>query len=126
MVPMPRVRIVAGAARGRRLKTLDLEGLRPTLDRVREALFSILGNLAGSRVLDLFAGTGALGIEALSRGAERAVFVDHDRRALGLVAANLESAGLRARSASYACALPEGLQRLARLESPFDVIFLDP
>src|SRR5690242_1819068 len=74
----PMLRIVAGTLGGRRLKAPAGRATRPTSDRVREALFSILGDLTGDRVLDLFAGSGALGIEALSRGAAEAVFVDDD------------------------------------------------
>ena len=84
------MRVIAGQYGGRRLKGPAHAGLRPTADRVREALFNILGpRAAGARVLDLFAGTGGLGIEALSRGAASAVFVERDRRALDLLRANL-------------------------------------
>ena len=92
------MRVVAGELRGRRIKAPP-GGIRPTADRVREALFSILGDVSGLRVLDLFAGSGALGIEALSRGAAEAVFVDSDRRAVAGVRANLEALGLRGRGA---------------------------
>jgi 16S rRNA (guanine966-N2)-methyltransferase len=120
------VRIVAGAFGGRRITAPRGQGTRPTSDRVREALFSILGPLEGVRVLDLFAGSGALGIEALSRGARDAVFVDRDSRAVRTIRANLASLGaealvveddassyLRGRSAGA----PPGL---------FDLLFLDP
>jgi 16S rRNA (guanine966-N2)-methyltransferase len=86
------VRVVAGAARGRPLRAPAGRGTRPTSDRVREAMFSMLASmdaLEGAVVVDLFAGSGALGIEALSRGAGRAVFVDDDRSALDAVQANL-------------------------------------
>jgi 16S rRNA (guanine966-N2)-methyltransferase len=84
------VRVVAGRFGGRRLTAPPGRSTRPTSDRVREALFSILGPLEGA-VLDLYAGSGALGIEALSRGAERAVFVEHDGRAAGALQANLDA-----------------------------------
>ena len=84
------MRIIAGAHKGRRLTAPPGRTTRPTSDRVREALFSILGPSDGA-VLDLFAGSGALGIEALSRGAERAVFVEHDGRAAGALNANIEA-----------------------------------
>ena len=87
------MRVVAGRFGGRRLTAPPGRGTRPTSDRVREALFSILGPLEGD-VLDLYAGSGALGIEALSRGAERAVFVEHDGRAAGALKANLDALGL--------------------------------
>ena len=79
------MRIVAGEYRGRRLSSLPGVRTRPTADRVREALFSILGALDGARVADLFAGSGALGIEALSRGAAHATFVERDRRAAAVI-----------------------------------------
>ncbi|MBA2342365.1 MAG: RsmD family RNA methyltransferase, partial [Thermoleophilaceae bacterium] len=83
------MRIVAGEAKGRRLRAPAGRETRPTADRVREALFSILGSVEGLRVLDLFAGSGALGIEALSRGAARAVFTDNARPALDALRDNL-------------------------------------
>ncbi|HLG86396.1 MAG TPA: 16S rRNA (guanine(966)-N(2))-methyltransferase RsmD [Alphaproteobacteria bacterium] len=92
------MRIIAGTHRGRRLEAPADQAVRPTADRVREALFSILahrlGGFAGKRVLDAFAGSGALGLEALSRGAESAVFMDKDRTALALCRRNAESLGL--------------------------------
>jgi 16S rRNA (guanine966-N2)-methyltransferase len=90
------VRVVAGAYRGRRLVAPAGRRTRPTADRVREALFSMLGDLDGASVLDLFAGSGALGIEALSRGAAAAVFVDRDSRAVAAVRRNLEAVGVEA------------------------------
>jgi 16S rRNA (guanine966-N2)-methyltransferase len=84
------VRVVAGRHRGRTLSAPSGTDTRPTADRVREALFSILGDVEGRRVLDLFAGSGALGIEALSRGAASATFVERDRRATDVIRANLE------------------------------------
>jgi 16S rRNA (guanine966-N2)-methyltransferase len=84
------MRVIAGSYGGRPLNAPKGENTRPTSDRVREALFSILGPLDGAEVLDLYAGSGALGIEALSRGAQRAVFVEHDGRAAGALQANLE------------------------------------
>jgi 16S rRNA (guanine966-N2)-methyltransferase len=93
------VRVVAGVARGRRLDAPEGSGTRPTADRVREAMFNALGSLGvveGVRVLDLFAGSGALGIEALSRGAASVTFVDSDARALATVRKNLDATGLAA------------------------------
>jgi len=120
------MRIVAGEAKGRRLRAPAGRETRPTADRVREALFSILGSVEGLRVLDLFAGSGALGIEALSRGAARADFVDSDARALAAVRANLEAVGrahdagvVRAEALRY-------LTRAARAGEVFDLILLDP
>jgi 16S rRNA (guanine966-N2)-methyltransferase len=116
------VRIVAGKFKGRRLSAPAGRATRPTADRVREALFSILGPLDGERVLDLFAGSGALGIEALSRGAADAVFVDSDPRAASAIRGNLEALGVE--SAVHrrdALAFLRG-QR----DASFDLVFLDP
>src|SRR3954468_5838465 len=90
------MRVVAGAYKGRRLHAPRGRRTRPTADRVREALFSILGDVSGLRVLDLFAGSGALGIEALSRGASEAVFVDRDPRAIAAIKRNLDAVGTEA------------------------------
>ena len=103
--------------------------LRPTADRVRESLFNLLTNgrqgdlVAGARVLDLFAGTGALGLEALSRGAAHATFVDDGRAAQALIRANLDRARLR----EAAILLPRDVTRLGPCPTePFDLVFLDP
>ncbi len=117
------MRVVAGRYGGRRLKAPAGAATRPTADRVREALFSILGDVAGLRVLDLFAGSGALGIEALSRGAAEAVFVDKAPRAVAAVKANLEALGLEAKvHRRAALAYLDGASR----EAPFDLLFCDP
>ena len=118
--------MVAGTARGRRLHAPAGRSTRPTSDRVREATFNALGSLGvlgGAEVLDLFAGSGALGIEALSRGATRATFVDDDPRALDAVRANLAAAGLAGASRVEQC---DALAYLARRPGPFDVALLDP
>ena len=94
--PRP-VRVIAGEFKGRRLHPPRGTRTRPTADRVREALFSMLGDVSGARVLDLYAGSGALGIEALSRGAESAVFVERDERALAALRRNLDAVGARRR-----------------------------
>ena len=89
------IRVIAGASKGRKLETPKWEGLRPTSDRLRETLFNILQpRVAGARVLDGFAGTGALGIEALSRGASHVTFVERDPRAVRLIGGNLVRAGI--------------------------------
>src|SRR5215475_8056269 len=89
------MRVIAGRFKGRRLKAPNWEGLRPTSDKLRETLFNVLApRIAGARVLDGYAGTGAVGIEALSRGARAVTFVDRDRRARALVAENLAAFGL--------------------------------
>ena len=95
------MRVVAGELRGRRIDAPDGDATRPTTDKVREAVFNALGSLGSvvdATVVDLFAGSGALGIEALSRGASRCVFVENDRRALAVLRGNLESLGLIDRS----------------------------
>ena len=119
---MPRV--IAGEAKGRRLKVPKGQWVRPTPSRVREALFSILGErVDGARVLDLYCGSGALGIEALSRGAERAVFVDTSPRALDCTRDNLITCGFETRGRCVRKRLP-ALDR--SLGGPFSVIFSDP
>src|ERR687884_143123 len=119
------MRVIAGRYKGRRLDAPDWEGLRPTSDKLRETLFNILApRIEGARVLDGYAGTGAVGIEALSRGASHVTFVERDRRAQALVAENLAACGITDRyviiRASVARAL-DGL-RAAR----FEIMFFDP
>lgn len=118
------MRVITGLARGRRLATQKGENVRPTPERVKEALFSALQfQIEGRRVLDLFAGSGQLGIEALSRGARQAVFVDASKEAAGIVQSNLEHTGFTDKSlvknmdfASY----------FMQNTEPFDIAFLDP
>ena len=117
------LRIVAGEFRGRQLKSPTWEGLRPTSDRLRETLFNILGpSVRGARVLDGYAGTGAIGIEALSRGAAGVTFVENDPRAVTLIEANL--AVLGASGAIIRAGLAEAVTRLGG--QVFDLIILDP
>jgi len=118
------VRIIGGGWRGRRVQFPDSPGLRPTPDRVRETLFNWLQqSIAGTRCLDLFAGSGALGIEALSRGAREVVFVEQARDAARALSAELERLGGRSR----AQVIETAAQRfLAASGEPFDGIFLDP
>src|SRR5690606_23756249 len=93
------LRVISGQAGGLRLQTVPGRSTRPTADRVKEAMFSMIGPyFSGERALDLFAGTGALGIEALSRGAGRAVFVDRDPRCAAVIRRNLEHTGLSGRA----------------------------
>jgi 16S rRNA (guanine966-N2)-methyltransferase len=115
------VRVVAGEFRGRRLAAPRGARTRPTADRVREALFSMLGDVSGARVLDLYAGSGALGIEALSRGAESAVFVERDPRAVAAIERNLESLGLEQEVVRQ-----DAVRFLGRTEGMFDLVFCDP
>jgi 16S rRNA (guanine966-N2)-methyltransferase len=127
MAGQKRPRIIAGEAGGRRLSVPAGEAVRPTSDRVKESIFAALGpaRLVGARVLDLYAGSGALGLEALSRGAAEAVFVDRDRAAGRAIQANIDSlrfgdrAVLRLRPvATLLAAGPQG--------PPFDLALLDP
>jgi 16S rRNA (guanine966-N2)-methyltransferase len=115
------VRVVAGEFRGRRLAAPRGARTRPTADRVREALFSMLGDVSGARVLDLYAGSGALGIEALSRGARSAVFVERDARAVSAIERNLASLGLEQRVVRQ-----DAARFLARAQGTFDLVFCDP
>lgn len=122
------MRVIAGEFRGRRLATPKGRATRPTTDRVREALFSSLvsrlgPDLGGAVVLDAFAGTGALGIEALSRGAAHATFVERDRAALEGLRANVETLGIRSRATIVA----GDTARVARVAGvPYSLILLDP
>lgn len=128
----PVTRIVSGSARGRRLAVPQGEVTRPTSDRAREALFSTLAGLApvaGSHVLDLYAGSGALGLEALSRGAAHALLVEGNRKVAGTLRANIESLAL-----AGAVAVIDPVQRLAATDpagipgarSPYQIVFADP
>ena len=131
-MPPPRrsPRIIAGEAGGRRLAVPPGEGVRPTSDRVKESVFSALGpgRLVGARVLDLYAGSGALGLEALSRGAERALLVERDAGAARAIRANIDTLGFGERaalrrgavSAVIAGPAPEGPYDLALLDPPYD------
>jgi 16S rRNA (guanine966-N2)-methyltransferase len=121
------VRVIAGRLGGRRLKAPKGRVTRPTSDRVREALFAMLGGLAGASVLDLFAGTGALGIEALSRGAARAVFIELDEDAVRALKANLAALGIDSAQAEVRRADALGALRSARgRKETYDLIFIDP
>ncbi len=115
------MRVVAGEFKGRRLVAPRGARTRPTADRVREALFSILGDVSGARVLDLFAGSGALGIEALSRGAASVEFVESDRRAVTAIQRNLAAVGVSATVRTQ-----DALRFLERSEGPYDLVFCDP
>lgn len=121
------MRVIAGHARGVVLEHPGALPIRPTLDRVREALFSILmPRIEGACFLDLFAGTGANGIEALSRGAALATFVDADPRAAALIRRNLAKTRLHAAARVLAARIPEELNKLADAEHPYNLIYLDP
>ena len=115
------MRVITGTARGRKLKTPENYDIRPTTDNVKESVFNIIQfDIEGRRVLDLFAGTGQLGIECLSRGAESAVFVDKDRAAIQIVKENLKLCGLKG------TVVQEGALSFLRHCGRFDIIFVDP
>lgn len=118
------MRVISGKVRGVSLKTPEGLQTRPTADRVKEAMFSILQfDLPGTRVLDLFGGTGQLGIEALSRGANSAVFVDAGEKACALIKENLRRCGLEA---DGKVVRSDYLQYLDRCTETFDIVLLDP
>ena len=118
------MRIIAGTAKGRRLFAPDNRDIRPTSDRVRENLFNILmPRIEGARFLDLFCGSGATGIEALSRGARHCTFIDHDNAALQLTRRNLELCRLSVDGCLLRASIPQGLSRQPQ---PFDILFADP
>jgi 16S rRNA (guanine966-N2)-methyltransferase len=120
------VRIIAGRLKGRQLKTPTWDGLRPTSDRLRETLFNILApRIGGVRMLDGYAGTGAVGLEAISRGAAHVTFIERDRRALALIEANLAACRVEQGYTIEGGDLVALLQR-RRSDATFDLIFLDP
>ena len=121
------MRIIAGSAKGRRLRSLRGLVLRPTADRVREALFAMLGErVAGARFLDLYAGVGAVGLEALSRGAAEATFVESHRPAARLIRENLVLCGVAGRGRVLASVVARALPSLSRRGACFEFVFLDP
>ena len=120
------IRIIGGKWRRRTLPVIDLDGLRPTGDRVRETLFNwLMPHITGARALDAFAGTGALGLEALSRGADYVQFIEHDAKAAKQLAANLTA--VEAGRDAYQLTRGDALNWLGQYQGPaFDLIFLDP
>ncbi len=118
------MRIIAGRARGRRLASPEGNKIRPTTDRVREALFSMLGNICGAVIVDGFAGSGALGLEALSRGAERCYFFDSSRQAVATIRENVSRVGVEDQSIIRRCGFEQGLERF--VEGTPDLWFFDP
>jgi 16S rRNA (guanine966-N2)-methyltransferase len=123
------VRVVGGALKGRRLSPPTWEGLRPTGDKLKETIFNVLAPRVGNaRVIDLYAGTGALGIEALSRGASLVVLVESDRRAQQLITKNLESCGIQRGCVIIRATAVRALETLKGRPdfTPFDIVLLDP
>jgi 16S rRNA (guanine966-N2)-methyltransferase len=117
------MRVVAGRFKGRTLHAPKGRSTRPTSDKVREALFSVLGDVTGAHTLDLYAGSGALGIEALSRGAASVTFVDDDERALAAIRRNVDAVGAAEVSE---LARRDALAFLRAGAGPFDLVFVDP
>ncbi len=118
------MRVVGGTARGRKLTTLEGMDVRPTTDKVKESVFNIIQfEVPGSSMLDLFAGSGQMGIEALSRGAENAVFVDSSRKSLNIVKTNVDTVGFSDRAKLI---MSDSTAYLGRTSEKFDIVFLDP
>jgi 16S rRNA (guanine966-N2)-methyltransferase len=123
------MRIIAGTLKGRRLEAPTWDGLRPTSDKLRETLFNVLApRIPGARVVDAFAGTGAIGLEAISRGASFVAFIEQDRRAQALIARNLAACGVAGGYAMIPASVAHGVTTLRATPAfePFDVILLDP
>lgn len=125
------MRIIGGTAKGRKLASFRGRSIRPTTDRVREAIFNILSQpeeieFPFKKALDLFAGTGAMGIEALSRGAKTAVFVDRDPKAVNIIKENLELCRFTDRAKIIHMDAEPALNLLAKKEQRFDLILIDP
>ena len=125
------MRVIAGTYRSRILKSLKGLALRPTSDRLRETLFNVLGDaVVGARFIDAFAGTGAVGIEAISRGASEVVFIEHHAPAVALIRRNLESLGIRSGMTVLAADALRGLEKLAARRASnrpgYDFVFIDP
>ncbi|WP_145046235.1 16S rRNA (guanine(966)-N(2))-methyltransferase RsmD [Paenibacillus xylanexedens] len=121
------MRVVSGSAKGRPLKAVPGTGTRPTTDKVKEALFSMIGPyFEGGTALDLFAGSGGLGIEALSRGMDKAVFVDLEPKSIEVIRMNLTATKLENQAAIYRNDAGRALKALAKRSTTFDLVFLDP
>ncbi|KJS18954.1 MAG: hypothetical protein VR72_20975 [Clostridiaceae bacterium BRH_c20a] len=121
------MRVIAGLCRGKRLKSVKGFSTRPTADRVKEAVFNVLGTrLSGAKVLDLFGGTGSMGIEALSRGATLAVFVEKNQKAVQVIRENLLGCKMEDKSKLYPIDCFKALKILSETNIKFNLIYLDP
>jgi 16S rRNA (guanine966-N2)-methyltransferase len=121
------VRIIAGELRGRKLARVPGQQTRPTADRVRESIFNILGDsVQDALVLDLFAGTGAMGIEALSRGAEFVLFADYDKTAITALEKNIKRCALESRAKIIQWDILKNLNVISSLQPAFNLVFIDP
>lgn len=118
------MRVITGEARGRRLVTLEGDDVRPTTDKVKEGMFNIIQfDIPGANVLDLFAGSGQLGIEAISRGAKHCSFVDASKRSLDVVRENLKNCGFEKRASTFS---GDSVSYAQLTHDTFDIVFLDP
>ena len=121
------MRVIAGEKRHLLLKTLDDLSIRPTTDKIKETLFNMIQfDIPGKKFLDLFAGSGAIGIEALSRGASEATFVDNNERAIKVIKENLEHTGLTDRAKVIKGDASLSLENISRENEPYGIIFMDP
>src|SRR5699024_1644200 len=121
------MRVISGSKKGRPLQAIPGKGTRPTVDKVKEALFSMIGPyFDGGVALDLYAGTAGLGIEALSRGMEKAIFVDIDKYAIEIIKKNLAKTELLDQAEVYKNEATRALKALKKREIAFDLVFLDP
>ena len=121
------MKIIAGKHKGRKLASLPGKAMRPTSGKVREAIFSIVADrIEDAAVVDLFAGTGAFGLEAISRGASHAVFVDSDRKGIEIIRKNIAACGENERSTVLLADIAGGLRRLSLSGGEFDLVFMDP
>ena len=121
------MRVIAGEKRHLLLKTLDDLSIRPTTDKIKETLFNMIQfDIPGKNFLDLFAGSGAIGIEALSRGARRATFVDNNEKAIKIIKENLEHTGLLEKANVIKSDSSLSLENLSRKKEKFDIVFMDP
>ncbi len=120
------MRVIAGKSKGLKLTAPATQKVRPATDKVKEALFNILGDIEGVQVLDLFAGTGSVGIEALSREAAHCTFVESDRHIASFIKKNLEHCHLNTFATILTTSVPAALSYLARKKNRFDLVFVDP
>src|SRR3989338_727780 len=120
------MRVIAGEAKGRRLASPKSNLIRPVLDQVKEAVFNILFDVTDWTVLDLFAGTGSMGIEALSRGAKEAVFADDSKESLKLIGKNIDLCGFADRANVFYLSAAKTIAILSKKQKKFDLIFVDP
>jgi 16S rRNA (guanine966-N2)-methyltransferase len=120
------MRVISGRAKGRKLAGPRSKSIRPALDKVKEAVFNILFDVSGLDVLDIFAGTGSVGIEALSRGCRRATFIDNSISAVGLIRKNLLLCGFKNLATVIKSSASQAIKRLSKKGLVFDLIFVDP